>query len=146
MEDRDAYRVLILEDDESIRQILRYYFESRKYDVFTFSNPKDCPLHGVSSCRCPLEESCSDIIICDLNMPFKKGITFLEEQLSKGCRCKNVALMSCDFGREDLARASKLNIKLIQKPFEIKEIEKWVTEIEKKIPPERKLSNWFQKK
>ncbi len=143
MENRTPYRVLIFDDDESFRQILRHYFDSRGYDVFTFPNPGICPLSGVSSCQCPLEESCSDIIISDLNMPFKKGLEFLEEQLTKGCRCKNMALMSGDLGEGDIERASSLKIKLFQKPFTIKEIEEWVSEIEKTINPARRLSSWF---
>ena len=76
-------------------------------------------------------------------MPFKKGLDFLEEQLSKGCRCKNMALMSGYLGQDDIERASSLKIKLFQKPFTVKEIEEWVCEIEKTINPVRRLSNWF---
>ena len=141
-----TYRVLVFDDDESIRQILWYYFDNRGYEVFTFPNPGSCPLCGISPCQCPLEESCSDIIISDLNMPVKRGLEFLEEQLSKGCRCKNMALMSGDLRPDDIERASSLKIKLFQKPFTIKEIEEWVSEIEKTIDPARRLSNWFLQK
>lgn len=143
MENMTTYRVLIFDDDESIRQLLWYYFDRQGYEVFTFPYPATCPLSGASSCQCPSEESCSDIIISDLNMPFKRGLDFLEEQLSKGCRCKNMALMSGDLDQEDIERASGLKIKLFRKPFTIKEIEEWLREIEKTINPARKLSSWF---
>jgi DNA-binding NtrC family response regulator len=147
METKATYRVLIFEDDESIRTILWYYFDDRGYEVFTFPNPGNCPVYGESPCQCPLEESCSDIIISDLNMRVKRGLDFLEEQLSKGCRCKNMALMSGDdLSPEDIERASSLKIKLFQKPFTNKEIAEWVSEIEKKIDPARRLANWFLRK
>jgi hypothetical protein len=76
-------------------------------------------------------------------MPVKTGLDFLEEQLTKGCRCKNMALMSGYLSPDDIERASSLKIKLFQKPFAMKEIDGWVSEIEKTIDPARRLSNWF---
>ena len=143
VEKSTTYRVLIFDDDEAIRKVLWYYFDGRGYEVFTFPHPTTCPLSVASLCQCPLEESCSDIIISDLNMPFKRGLDFLEEQLSKGCRCENMALMSGYLDQEDSERASRLKIKLFLKPFTIKEIDEWVTEIERKINPTRRLSSWF---
>ncbi|OGP64222.1 MAG: hypothetical protein A2169_11740 [Deltaproteobacteria bacterium RBG_13_47_9] len=143
MENTATYRVLMFDDDDSIRQVLWHYFDSRGYEVFTFPHPATCPLDRVPFCQCPLGESCSDIILSDLNMPFKKGLDFIEEQLSKGCRCKHMALMSGDLTQEDIERASALKIKLFLKPFTIKEVGEWVSEVEKTINPARTLSSWF---
>ena len=82
----------------------------------------------------------------DLNMPHKKGVDFLEEQVQKGCRCQNLALMSGDLLKEDAERAKALNIKLFLKPFTIKELGGWINEIEKRIDPNRRLSDWFIKR
>ena len=76
-------------------------------------------------------------------MPFKKGLDFIEEQLSKGCRSKHMALIFGYIDQDDFEKASRLKIKLFQKPFTFEEMGKWVSEIEKTISPERRLSGWF---
>ena len=137
--------MLVFDDDESIRNMLWHYFDSRGYEVFTFPHPQSCPICEIASCICPLDESCSDLIISDLNMPFVKGIEFLENQLSKGCKVQNLALMSGDLTPDDQQRAESLGIKLFKKPFGLKEIDQWVNDAEKAVPPTRKLANWFLK-
>jgi hypothetical protein len=76
-------------------------------------------------------------------MPIKSGLEFLEEQLSRECHCKNMALMSGDLGQKDIERASSLKIKVFKKPFEIKEIGEWVSDIEKRINSGRRFSSFF---
>src|SRR4030042_2613779 len=58
MENTATYRVLMFDDDDSIRQVLWHYFDSRGYEVFTFPHPATCPLDRVPFCQCPLGESC----------------------------------------------------------------------------------------
>lgn len=141
-----ALRVLIFEDDDSIRSILWSFFDGRGYEVFTFPHPGTCPLSETSVCKCLLDEACTDIIVSDLNMPSKKGIVFLQEQIAKGCRCRHLALMSGEFLPEDIEKASNLGIKVFNKPFSLTDIENWLLDIEKKIEPARKLSDWYIKK
>jgi len=125
--------------------MLWQYFDSRGYEVFTFPHPQSCPICESASCICPLDESCSDLIISDLNMPFVKGIEFLENQLSKGCKVQNLALMSGDLTPDDQQRAESLGIRVFKKPFGLKEIEQWVGDAEKEVQPTRRLADWFLK-
>jgi CheY-like chemotaxis protein len=141
-----AFRVLIFEDDDAIRSILWGFFDGRGYEVFTFPHPGTCPLSEAPVCKCSLDEACSDIIVSDLNMPSKKGIDFLQEQMAKGCRCRHLALMSGEFLPEDIEKASNLGIKIFNKPFSLTDIENWLVDIERKIEPARKLSDWYIKK
>jgi DNA-binding NtrC family response regulator len=136
-------RVLIFDDDEIIRQLLWIYFDKREYEVFTFPHPKACPLCDTESCECPIDQACSDIILTDLEMPNMKGIDFLENQLSKGCKCKHLALMSGNLNESDYQFAKEKGIKVFKKPFSISEIDKWVKEIEKARKATRRLSDWF---
>jgi hypothetical protein len=78
-------------------------------------------------------------------MPFMKGIEFLEKQLSKGCKVKNLALMSGDLTPEDQQRAESLGIRVFKKPFGLREIDQWVDDAEKEIQPTRRLADWFLK-
>ena len=138
-----TYRVLIFDDDEAIRSLLWKYFDKRGYEVFTFPNPKACPLSDTESCECPNNEGCSDIILTDLEMPNLKGILFLENQIEKGCRCDHLALMSGYLSDSDIQRAQEKGIKVFRKPFSIREIDKWVSEVEKVISPARRLTDWY---
>lgn len=138
-----TYRVLIFDDEEMIRRMLWSYFDSRGYEVFTFPHPASCPLEEAPVCPCPDNAYCADIIMSDLNMPIKKGLDFLDEQVQKGCRCGNLALMSADVLKEDADRAKALNVKLLLKPFTIRTLGEWISDVEKRIDPNRKLSDWF---
>ena len=138
-----SYRALIFDDEEDIRKILWDFFDNRRYQVFTFPHPGICPLSEEEICPCSSEETCSDVILSDLNMPVKKGIDFLEEQIKKGCKCKHFALMSGDFSDEDVSRAKSLGVNIFIKPFKLKEITNWLDQIEQDIDPKRQLSDWF---
>ncbi len=140
------YRAVIFDDMQEIRQILWSLFDRRGYEVFTFPHPGACPLSEEKLCPCAIEESCTDVILSDMNMPVKNGLDFLEEQLAKGCRCKHFALMSGDFADEDVLRAKSLGIKIFKKPFNLREITDWLDQIENDIDPKRKLSDWFLKR
>jgi len=145
MDGDKPYRVLIFDDDAIIRKILWQYFDNRKYEVLTFPHPKSCALCDIQSCDCPIQEACADIIISDLNMPFMKGLDFLELQITKGCKAKHLALMSGDLTATDADRAVQHGIKLFEKPFVFKELDEWVKVVEEEIPAERRLADWYLK-
>ena len=136
-------RVLIFDDQEGIRQLLWSLFDRRGYEVFTFPHPAICPLSNEKECPCLEEQACSDIILSDLSMPYKDGMSFLEEQIKKGCKCKHIALMSGDFNDNNELKANLLGIKTFKKPFNLNELTKWLDQVEKDIDPKRKLSDWF---
>jgi CheY-like chemotaxis protein len=141
-----SYRALIFDDEKEIRNILWILFDDRGYHVLTFPHPGICPLSGEATCPCSSEEMCSDVILSDLNMPVKKGIDFLEEQIKKGCKCKHFALMSGDFSDEDVSRAKSFGVNIFKKPFNLEEITKWLDQIERDINPKRRLSDWVLNK
>ena len=121
------------------------YFNGKEYEVFTFPHPALCPLSEENHCPCPKEQACSDVIISDVEMPFKNGLDFIEEQINKGCRCKNIALMSGAFTNEHLTKSKSLGITIFKKPFQLADINNWLDRMEKNIDPERKLADWFLK-
>ncbi|HUO77271.1 MAG TPA: response regulator [Thermodesulfovibrionales bacterium] len=137
-----TYRILIFDDDAFIRDVLWRIFNKRGFEVFTFPHPRSCPICEVLACTCALNEACADLIITDLNMPFMRGLDFLEQQKSKGCKVKNLALMAAALQEEDRARATELGIRVFEKPFQLADIKKWAAEAEAKISPRRGLTNW----
>jgi len=140
------YRCLIFDDMKEIREMLWKLFDKRGYEVFTFPDPALCPLSEMEVCPCSSEETCADVILSDVNMPIKRGIDFLEDQIKKGCRCKHFGLMSGEFSSEDVSKAKSLGIKLFKKPFKLKEVITWLDQIEKDADQKRKVSDWFLKR
>ena len=136
-------RALIFDDDSAIRKVLWMFFDSRGYEVFTFPNPALCPLAEETVCPCPEDQSCTDVIISDIKMPLLNGLDFIAEQIEKGCKCKNIALMSGRFTMADFAKAKTLGLTLFPKPFSLAEIRKWLVDIETDIDPSRKLADWY---
>lgn len=144
MESTTTCRVLLLEDNVSILKLLTEVLEDRGYEVLGFSNPAICPLQMIPECRCGENQRCTDIIISDLQMPAITGLTFIENQRKKNCKCKHVALISAYWTDEDLAKAQTLKCKTFTKPFFFTELDKWLDQVEKTIDPGRELCNWVQ--
>ena len=146
MENQKTYRILIFDDSKEIRSLLCDFFNKRGYEAFSFPHPAVCPISHERICPCPTGIACSDFILSDLNMPVQQGIDFLEGQMRKGCRCKNMALMSGDFTENDVLRAKSIGLMLFRKPFGITEILEWTERVKKTIDPDRKLADWFLEK
>jgi len=144
MKNKMVYRAFVFDDESAIRSLLWSILDHRGYEVFTFPHPGVCPQFGMAACPCPLEKACTDIIISDLNMPVSNGLDFVEEQVKKGCHCRHMALMSGDWKEQDLAAAKNLGFKIFSKPFQLNELINWLDDVEKKIVPRRKLSNWWK--
>ena len=63
------YRVLVVEDDETVRQTVSKLFEREGYEVSTATDGFDALLH--------LEYETPDVIVSDLNMPQMSGFELL---------------------------------------------------------------------
>ena len=141
MGSKEYFRILVFDDHPEILKLLQVVFHARGgYEVFTYTNPAACPIFNHENCSCPDGQSCSDIILTDINMPVIRGIEFIEKQITKGCNCRHLALMSGDFTPEDESRASELGVKFFRKPFKISAVFDWLDQVEKDISPHRRLT------
>ena len=142
--EKDKIRVILLEDNEVIRNVLCELFNRRGYEVFAFETPAICPLHLLPECRCNENESCADIILSDLEMPTISGLQFIKNQKDKSCKILHFAMMSGKWEKEELLKAKDLGCKIFHKPFQINDFNEWLDEVEKNISLERKLTDWFK--
>ena len=71
-------RVLIFEDNDILRSTLKKLLVGKGYEVYAFSNPGMCPQYYASKHSCLLDNSCTDIIISDVNMPVESGLEWLD--------------------------------------------------------------------
>ena len=138
-------RIIIYEDNDILRSTLQYILNERGYEVFTFSNPTMCPFYDPVNHNCPADHACADIIISDVNMPTKNGLELIKERQQKDCKVKYRALMSGDWTDSELKSAQKLGCHIFHKPFDIKEMLKWLDDCAEKINPERDLSDLLTK-
>jgi CheY-like chemotaxis protein len=135
-------RVLIFEDNDILRSTLKSLLEELGYEVHTFSNPGMCSQFYSSRQSCLLDDSCSDIIISDVNMPVETGIEFFKSRLNNGCKIKFRALMSAGWNETDLQQAEKIGCRVFHKPFDLEELIKWLDNCRKQIDNKRVLSDW----
>ena len=136
-------RALVFEDNAVIRTTLKQVLDHMGFEVLAFAEPGFCPLHDSTKCVCPPEHSCADIIISDIDMPNVSGIEFVADQVKKGCKVKHIALMSGGWSASYLHQANALGCKTFSKPFDLRELKKWLDECEKRIEPASRLYNWF---
>ena len=142
MKKKDGFRILVFDDHQEILDLLRAVFDTRGYEVLTYPHPGACPIFDNENCSCPDGQSCTDIILMDINMPVMKGIDFIEKQMQKGCHCRHLALMSGDYTSDDMQRVSELGLKFFQKPFDIADVFDWLDQIEQNINPHRQLTGY----
>jgi DNA-binding response OmpR family regulator len=139
-------RVIVLEDDENLRGLIRLILERRGYEVIAFEDPAECPLVHSHVCVCGPNEVCADVLISDVNMLQISGLQFVESQRKKGCKLERIAFMSGTWDEAALEQARRLGCKVFHKPFNIKELNDWLAECEQSPESLKKLSDWFLRK
>jgi len=123
-------RVIILEDNDAIRNLLSVILEERGYEIHSFNSPAICPLQITPECRCRGEQACVDVIISDLDMPAVTGLEFIENQKRKHCKCRHIALMSGNLTDAVIRQAKGLECKTFAKPFNLSDIIEWLENVE----------------
>ena len=136
-------RVILFEDDKSIRKMLELALKENGCDTFTYEDPSLCPLQYSHDCQCSANETCADIVITDIDMPKVSGLDFIEDQLRKGCNVSNVAIMSGSWSNENRKRASTLGCEVFFKPFSLLHLKEWIDKCLENNIQTKDLSNWF---
>jgi len=134
------YRTILCEDNESVRKIFNFILEDRGYEVFSYEDAGDCPLNSLTECICDHINPCSDIIISDVSMPKVNGLEFVVNLRRKGCKIKNIALVSGYWTEKDISRAKEIGCTVFHKPLKTEVLSEWLDNCEKNIDPQRILS------
>lgn len=117
-------RVLLIDDEKMLRDVLRDAFEAAGYDVAVAANGTD----GVRL----FEEAPSDIIVTDILMPDKDGLEVIMELRKRHPNVKIVAISGGDRtgNRQYLRIARELGAaRILPKPFRPKELLALVEEV-----------------
>jgi CheY-like chemotaxis protein len=137
-------RIILLEDNDNVRSVLTMMLTHRGYEVFSFPKPTVCPLQLQPACRCNHNQSCTDVILTDLDMPEMDGLRFIGNLKKKNCKCRHIAVMSGSLTADAMFLAVKLGCSAFEKPFDKEVLFQWLDGIEKQLHPSRELCNWFR--
>ncbi len=122
-------RILVLDDDEEVRDLLKTALINKGHDVTALADPSDFPFLNKSTCPCPEDSPCADIVISDNIMPNIEGIDLFKKLKSFGChplKNGNVAIMSGYLTIHYMNELNNLGIHYFRKPFKLSEIYEWV--------------------
>ncbi len=134
------YRTILCEDYGPVRKIFNFILDERGHEVFSFEDAGDCPLNSLTECKCNHVNPCSDIILSDVSMPKVNGLEFVENLRKKGCKIKNIALVSGYWTEKDITRAKEIGCTVFHKPLKTEVLDEWLDNCEKNIDPQRVLS------
>ncbi|RMH08386.1 MAG: response regulator [Nitrospirae bacterium] len=106
--------ILLIEDDEQLRRLLREVLERAGYQIREAPNGQE----GIRSYRMQP----ADLIICDLAMPGKGGIQTLQELLPEFPSLKAIMMsgFTQQFGATSRVLTSQLGVScILAKPFDL---------------------------
>ena len=107
-------RLLIVDDEASIRDMLAFFFHKRGFEVMTASNFTE----GQASAL----RSTPDLVLCDIKMPDGNGLDLLKKIKSESPKTP-VIMITAHTSTPDAIEAMKLGaVDYIAKPFNIEEL------------------------
>jgi len=122
-------RILIVEDEESIRDSLQWFLEDLGHEVIATSVPDQCDVYQGQPCT--REKSCTDALIIDQHLPGILGLDFVEKLKERGCKgiITNMLLVSGDATSVDMDKANTLGLSVVQKPMTFDFLEDWLRKV-----------------
>ncbi len=128
----NAMRILIIEDEESIRESFQWFLEDLGHKVFVFESPEDCVTRedGFYRLRIPA----IDAMILDHHLPHLFGLDLLEGlcRNTEQSYPDNIILMSGDTTSFSRERALSTGATVLQKPVTFGYLRQWLEQIEKR--------------
>ena len=110
-----THRILLVEDDESIRESVRHVLQERGYEVITARDGAEGLMR--------VERDAPDLMILDMIMPRRSGLTVLERLHRSPMRRPKIIMVSAieDPRQREFALARGVD-RFILKPFDLDEL------------------------
>ncbi len=141
LQQSDLKRVIVIDDDESLRTAIAAILKKQGYEVHAYPEPSLCPIYLNCACHCPVEHACTNVIVIDVNLPNMIGLEFIESQKGHGCKVQNIAVMSAVWKEDELKSFESYGCKIFTKPFKMDELTNWLDDCERNTDPNFKLSD-----
>ena len=135
-------RVILLEDEKAISDLLRKIIQGFGHEVLAFTDPTACVFCKNHGSECLQEYPCADVILSDNMMPNLKGIDYLKLLRTRNCKIldENQALMSAAISPELQEDIHILGCQFFQKPFPISTLQSWLNECAERVSEDRILA------
>lgn len=141
---RRKIRVVLFEDNTGARDRLKKILQARGYEILDYDDPSSCPMQLSHDCQCDEMHICADIVISDVDMPNVSGIEFMERQVRKGCKVRNIGMMSASWSSDNINRAEAIGCTVFEKPVRAAVFEHWLDQCESRININKELNDWFK--
>lgn len=126
-------KILVIDDEECIRDTYRWHLEELGHEVLTAPEPMMCDVYNGHDCQ--KTHSCADLLIIDFNMPRVTGLEFIEMLSMRGCKSlsSNKVIISGDTTSIDMVKVKQLGCQVLQKPVPLDRLEEIVRDAEKRL-------------
>jgi len=124
--------LLIIENEDNVRESLGSYTEKLGYKPILISDPLVCGAANSSGSQCSTKKPCADTLLIDNDCPAIDGLRLIELQLERGCtvNSQRKALMVSTLTDKEHIKASTLGCHVISKPVTFKTLENWLMGLE----------------
>ena len=112
---RSAFRILVVDDESSVRKMLQIAFSRAGYGVETFPSAEDALAH--------LEAGTADVIVTDLRMHGLSGMDFLRKVKQKWPELEVIMITAHGTVENAIEAVRAGAFDFVQKPFQIAELE-----------------------
>jgi DNA-binding NtrC family response regulator len=136
-------RAIVVDDEQMIVNLLKHFFSTRDYEVFSYTRPVDCPIRdikgSIESTDCP----CADVIITDYMMSPLNGLDLLQRQAGYGCPIpkENKAVMSGFLSQDILTRINQHGYRFFSKPMDFSALAGWLELCDKRVDRSQPLGS-----
>ncbi len=119
-------KIIVIDDEECIRDSFKWFLEDKGYQVITAACPTNCPVYHGDHCN--QEQACGDLVLVDFNMPKMTGLEFIEQMAQNGCKAgpEKKFIMSGNPDAIDKQRAQAIGCTILQKPVALAQLEQIV--------------------
>ena len=118
-EERIRPRVLLVEDDASVRALLTRYLEGLGFSVTAFADAASWPGDSDPHSGCRPDSPCVDIVLTDLHLEADTGIALMQRLAARACSSPVRVIMSGAWTSKDLHAANHLGVLTLQKPVNL---------------------------
>ena len=138
-------RILVIDDDECIRDTLKWHLEGLGHEVIVAPEPMLCDVYKGDCCI--KGRPCADLALIDFRMPRMTGLEFIELMAKHGCNSlpSSKILMSGDTSSIDMEKVQQLGCRLVQKPFKFDQLDEILRQVLERVEPDRQLADLSKK-
>jgi DNA-binding response OmpR family regulator len=116
-------KVLAIDDNEEITEVLKDYLENNGVECKTYSNGRDGLL--------AIQNESYDLVLLDIAMPLFTGLDVIGSLKDQGLLSKKIVIMTASSDKDILDQLQASGIEILKKPCSIDELEEVIEKYRK---------------